>query len=73
MAQPEKVSAVVVAGSGGAAATTTAFGLATALRLGTGKEVSAVDATSDGGNCFPHRYRGRRRGALDPPVRRTWH
>ncbi len=52
VAEPEQVSAVVVAGSGGAAATTTAFGLATALRLGTGKEVSAVDATSDGGNLL---------------------
>ncbi|ORL11466.1 hypothetical protein [Prescottella equi] len=52
VAEPEHVSAVVVAGSGGAAATTTAFGLATALRLGTGKEVSAVDATSDGGNLL---------------------
>lgn len=50
--EPEQVSAVVVAGSGGAATTTTAFGLATALRLGTGKEVSAVDATSDGGNLL---------------------
>lgn len=50
--EPEQLSAVVVAGSGGAATTTTAFGLATALRLGTGKEVSAVDATSDGGNLL---------------------
>ncbi|PTR28963.1 MinD-like ATPase involved in chromosome partitioning or flagellar assembly [Rhodococcus sp. OK519] len=52
VAEPERVSAVVVAGSGGAATTTTAFGLATALRLGTGKEVSAVDATSDSGNLL---------------------
>ncbi|MDH6679666.1 hypothetical protein M2284_003890 [Rhodococcus sp. LBL1] len=52
MPEPERVSAVVVAGSGGAATTTTAYGLATALRLGTGKEVSAVDATSDGGNLL---------------------
>ncbi|RVW08037.1 hypothetical protein EGT67_19125 [Prescottella agglutinans] len=50
--EPERVSAAVVAGSGGAATTTTAYGLATALRLGTGKEVSAVDATSDGGNLL---------------------
>lgn len=52
MPEPERVSAVVVAGSGGAATTTTAYGLATALRLGTGNEVSAVDATSDGGNLL---------------------
>ncbi|WFR72335.1 hypothetical protein P9209_28900 [Prescottella defluvii] len=52
MPEPERVSAVVVAGSGGAATTTTAYGLATALRLGAGKEVSAVDATSDGGNLL---------------------
>lgn len=50
--EPERISAVVVAGSGGAATTTTAYGLATALRLGTGTEVSAVDATSDGGNLL---------------------
>ena len=50
--EPERVSAMVVAGSGGAATTTTAYGLATALRLGTGADVSAVDATSDGGNLL---------------------
>lgn len=49
---PDRVSAAVVAGSGGAATTTTAYGLATALRLGTGREVSVVDATSDGGNLL---------------------
>ncbi|RVW06580.1 hypothetical protein [Rhodococcus spongiicola] len=52
MPEPERVSALVVAGSGGAATTTTAYGLATALRLGTGLEVSAVDSTSDGGNLL---------------------
>lgn len=49
---PEKVAAMVVAGSGGASTTTTAFGLATALRLGTGKDVTAVDSTTDGGNLL---------------------
>jgi len=49
---PEQVSAIVVAGSGGAAATTTCFGLATALRLGTAAEVAAIDGTSDGGNLL---------------------
>ncbi len=68
VAEPEQVSAVVVAGSGGAAATTTAFGLATALRLGTGKEVSAVDATSDGGNLLSRTGIGAVDAALDPPV-----
>lgn len=52
VAEPEKVSAMVVAGSGGASTTTTTFGLATALRLGTGKDVTAVDSTSDGGNLL---------------------
>ncbi|QBJ97149.1 hypothetical protein ERC79_15240 [Rhodococcus sp. ABRD24] len=50
--EPTRVSAMVVAGSGGAATTTTAYGLATALRLGTGQDVSAIDATSDGGNLL---------------------
>ncbi|MFD4184148.1 hypothetical protein, partial [Rhodococcus sp. NPDC058514] len=50
--EPEKVSAMVVAGSGGAASTTTAYGLATALRLGTGLDVTAVDAPTDGGNLL---------------------
>lgn len=50
--QPEHLSAIVVAGSGGAAATTTCFGLATALRLGTDAEVAAIDGTSDGGNLL---------------------
>lgn len=52
IAEPAKVAALVVAGSGGAAATTTTYGLATALRLGTGKDVTAVDSTTDGGNLF---------------------
>lgn len=52
VAEPQKVAAMVVAGSGGASATTTAFGLATALRLGTGENVTAVDSTSDGGNLL---------------------
>lgn len=52
IAQPHRLSTMVVAGSGGAAATTTAYGLATVLRLGTGCEVSAVDATTDGGNLL---------------------
>ncbi|MCZ1073284.1 MULTISPECIES: hypothetical protein [Rhodococcus] len=50
--QPEQVSAVVVAGSGGAAATTTCFGLATALRLGTDVQVAAIDGTFGGGNLL---------------------
>jgi hypothetical protein len=50
--EPAKVAALVVAGSGGAAATTTTYGLATALRLGTGKHVTAVDSTTDGGNLL---------------------
>ncbi|WP_072691484.1 hypothetical protein [Rhodococcus marinonascens] len=62
IADPEKVSAMVVAGSGGASTTTTAFGLATALRLGTGEEVTAVDSTTDGGNLLARsRFR-----AIDP-------
>ncbi|MGF7122697.1 hypothetical protein [Rhodococcus sp. BE178] len=60
--EPERVSAMVVAGSGGAATTTTVYGLATALRLGTGKDVSAVDATSDGGNLLARAGFG----AVDP-------
>ncbi|NRI68775.1 hypothetical protein FEZ60_24965 [Rhodococcus sp. MS16] len=52
IAEPAKVAALVVAGSGGAAATTTTYGLATALRLGTGKNVTAVDSTTDGGNLL---------------------
>ncbi|QCQ93664.1 hypothetical protein [Rhodococcus sp. SGAir0479] len=62
VAEPARVSAVVVAGSGGAATTTTAYGLATALRLGTGHEVSAIDATSDGGNLLARTGFG----AVDP-------
>lgn len=50
--QPEHLSTIVVAGSGGAAATTTCIGLATALRLGTGAQVAALDGTSDGGNLL---------------------
>ncbi|MEV8195004.1 hypothetical protein AB0P13_23260 [Rhodococcus pyridinivorans] len=50
--QPEQVSAIVVAGSGGAAATTTCFGLATALRLGADAQVAAIDGTTDGGNLL---------------------
>ncbi len=50
--QPEHLSAVVVAGSGGAAATTTCFGLATALRLGTDVQVAAIDGTFGGGNLL---------------------
>ena len=62
VAEPEKVSAMVVAGSGGASTTTTTFGLATALRLGTGKDITAVDSTSDGGNLLSRtRFR-----AVDP-------
>ncbi|MGW4482091.1 hypothetical protein [Rhodococcus triatomae] len=57
--QPEKISAIVVAGSGGAASTTIAYGLATALRLGTGADVAAIDGTSDGGNLLD-------RTAVDP-------
>lgn len=49
---PERVSAIVVAGSGGAASTTTTYGLATALRLGSGADVAAIDGTSDGGNLL---------------------
>lgn len=52
LADPEQVSAIVVAGSGGAAATTTTYGLATALRVGSGVGVAAVDGTSDGGNLL---------------------
>lgn len=52
IAQPEQVSAIVVAGSGGAAATTTCFGLATALRLGTDVQVAALDGTFGGGNLL---------------------
>lgn len=52
IADPQALSALVVAGSGGAGATTTAWGLATALRLGAVCEVSLVDATSDGGNLL---------------------
>ncbi|AUM20181.1 hypothetical protein M1M07_27685 [Rhodococcus sp. HM1] len=50
--QPEDLSAIVVAGSGGAAATTTCFGLATALRLGTDAQVAAIDGTFGGGNLL---------------------
>jgi len=50
--QPEHLSAVVVAGSGGAAATTTCLGLATALRLGTDAQVAAIDGTFGGGNLL---------------------
>lgn len=52
ISSPASLSAVVVAGSGGASSTTTAYGLSTALRLGTGCEVSLVDATTDGGNLL---------------------
>ncbi|MHD0283760.1 hypothetical protein [Rhodococcus aetherivorans] len=50
--QPEHLSALVVAGSGGAAATTTCFGLATALRLGADADVAAIDGTFGGGNLL---------------------
>lgn len=50
--QPEHLSAIVVAGSGGAAATTTCVGLATALRLGTDVQVAAIDGTFGGGNLL---------------------
>ncbi|CCW11024.1 hypothetical protein [Rhodococcus aetherivorans] len=50
--QPEDLSAIVVAGSGAAAATTTCFGLATALRLGLGADVAAIDGTFGGGNLL---------------------
>ncbi|MBD8056412.1 hypothetical protein V4F30_21690 [Rhodococcus sp. IITD102] len=50
--QPEHLSAIVVAGSGGAAATTTCLGLATALRLGTDAQVAAIDGTVGGGNLL---------------------
>ncbi|MFD5812445.1 hypothetical protein [Rhodococcus aetherivorans] len=50
--QPEDLSAIVVAGSGGAAATTTCFGLATALRLGADVQVAAIDGTFGGGNLL---------------------
>ncbi|ANZ28536.1 hypothetical protein A4U64_27020 (plasmid) [Rhodococcus sp. WB1] len=50
--QPEHLSAIVVAGSRGAAATTTCFGLATALRLGTDAQVAAIDGTFGGGNLL---------------------
>ncbi|WP_416063824.1 hypothetical protein [Rhodococcus indonesiensis] len=50
--QPEHLSAIVVAGSGGAAATTTCLGLATALRLGTDAQVAAIDGTFGGGNLL---------------------
>lgn len=49
---PEQFSAIVVAGSGGAASTTTTYGLATALRLVATVDVAAVDGTSDGGNLL---------------------
>lgn len=52
VAKPADLSAVIVAGSGGAGTTTTVYGLATALALGTGRSVSAVDATTDGGNLL---------------------
>ncbi|MDO1481624.1 hypothetical protein [Rhodococcus ruber] len=47
--QPEHLSVIVVAGSGGAAATTTCVGLTTALRLGAGVQVAAIDGTFGGG------------------------
>ncbi len=50
--QPEHLSTIVVAGSGGAAATTTCLGLATALRLGLGADVAAIDGTFGGGNLL---------------------
>ncbi|WP_330767008.1 hypothetical protein [Rhodococcus sp. M8-35] len=50
--QPEHLSAIVVAGSGGAGATTTCFGLATALRLGIDADVAAIDGTFGGGNLL---------------------
>ncbi|MCD2114069.1 hypothetical protein LQ384_23415 [Rhodococcus rhodochrous] len=50
--QPEHLSAIVVAGSGGAAATTTCLGLATALRLGTDAQVAAIDGTFGDGNLL---------------------
>ena len=50
--QPEDLSAIVVAGSGAAGATTTCFGLATALRLGLGADVAAIDGTFGGGNLL---------------------
>ena len=50
--QPEHLSAIVVAGAGGAAATTICFGLATALRLGLGADVAAIDGIFGGGNLL---------------------
>lgn len=50
--QPEDLSTIVVAGAGGAGATTTCFGLATALRLGLGADVAAIDGTFGGGNLL---------------------
>ncbi|QQM55695.1 hypothetical protein [Rhodococcus pyridinivorans] len=50
--QPEHLSAIVVAGSGGAAATTTCLGLTIALRLGTDAQVAAIDGTFGGGNLL---------------------
>ncbi|NCL75582.1 hypothetical protein [Rhodococcus sp. YH1] len=50
--QPEDLSTIVVAGAGGAGATTTCFGLATALRLGTDVQVAAIDGTFGGGNLL---------------------
>ncbi|WP_342661702.1 hypothetical protein Rruber_05507 (plasmid) [Rhodococcus ruber] len=50
--QPEDLSVIVVAGAGGAGATTTCFGLATALRLGTDVQVAAIDGTFGGGNLL---------------------
>lgn len=60
---PQHMSAVIVAGSGGASSTTTTFGLATALRLATGTEVAAIDGTSDGGNLLDRT----RTGPIDHP------
>ena len=62
ISDPAEVSAIIVAGSGGAATTTTAFGLATALRIGTSQDVCAVDATTDGGNLLTRTGIG----AIDP-------
>ncbi|MFL1596090.1 hypothetical protein NQ854_24670 [Rhodococcus ruber] len=50
--QPEDLSTIVVAGAGAAGATTTCFGLATALRLGLGADVAAIDGTFGGGNLL---------------------
>lgn len=63
LSRPQRLSALVIAASGGAGSTTTAYGLATALRLGAVCEVALVDATSDGGNLLARTGSG----AVDQP------